>query len=330
LTTTFDVICIGRSTLDLFADQIGAAFKDVRSFSAFAGGSPTNICVAASRLGLKTAMITGVGEDYIGGFLLEFLRAEGIDTSHIAFKPGYSTNTVLVALQPPTGMEFVALHHMNADLELTIDDLMAAPLNNTAMLLFTGMCLLKDPSRSATQFAAEFARSAGARVLIDLDYRAPMWPDPRVYGITMRLALPLVDVAIGTEEEVRAAAGTDSLESAAVRVLAGVREALVIKRGARGSSVYLKDGQIIDSPAFPIEVVNFLGAGDAFAGGLITALRQGQPWADAVRFANACGAILASRLGTANVMPRAGEVQAFIDQQRDLAPRSKAGGDASG
>jgi len=313
-------MCLGRASLDLFGDNVGASFADTRKFSAYVGGSPTNVCIAAQRLGLNTAMITALGGDYTSDFILKFLQDEGISTDYVAVKPGMQTNTVMVALQPPDAMQFVALHANNADLELTIDDVLAAPLDATDALLFSGMCLLQDPSRSATQYAAEHAHRHGATIYMDLDYRTKMWSDPRIYGVTARLTLVLVDVVIGTEEEVMTAAGQDDLDTAIAILRDLVRVAVVVKRGAKGASVYTCDGETIDMPAFKVDVVNFLGAGDAFAGTFIYAHQNGKTWAEALRLANGAGAMIVSQHGTGNVMPTLDTLQAFIDSFADSAP----------
>ncbi len=314
MNKTFDLLCMGRSSLDLFGDKVGTHFDDQTGFRAYVGGSPTNICVAAQRLGLKTALLTGMGDDYVRGFLLKFLDGEGINTQSVIFKPGLHTNTVLVALQPPIEMQFVAYHANNADLEITIDDVLNAPVAASRGLLFTGMCLLKEPSRSATQYAADFARTNQTKVFMDLDYRAPMWPDVRVYGITTRITLPLVDIAMGTVEEVCGAAGTDSLDGAVEKLLRLVNEALIVKHGESGSTVYTLDGQVHPIDPFQTTVVNFLGAGDAFAGGFIYSYLNSKSIPEAARFGNACGAYIVAQHGTANALPTLEQVQAFIQQ----------------
>ncbi|MEQ8672570.1 MAG: 5-dehydro-2-deoxygluconokinase [Aggregatilineales bacterium] len=312
--TEFDLICIGRSSLDLFAENIGATFADVTGFKAFVGGSPTNVCVMAGRLGLKTAMITGLGDDYTRDFILKFLYEEGVSTDYITLKRGMQTNTVMVALEPPTDMQFVALHANNADLALTIDDMHKAPLATSRALLFSGMCLMQEPSRSATQAAAETARNGGAIVLMDLDYRVPMWSDARIYGITTRLTLNLVDIVLGTEEEVMAAASATDLDVAIERLKNIAHSAVIVKKGERGAEAHLKNGEVISVPAFKVDVVNFLGAGDAFAGAFAYAHLNGWDWGRALTFANAAGALIVSRHGTANAMPTLAEIDALIGQ----------------
>lgn len=309
----FDLLCMGRSSLDLMGNEVGALFEDLSGFQAYVGGSPTNICVAGQRLGLKTAMLTGVGDDYVSTFILKFLQQEGVDTNAVIRKPGTHTNTVMVALQPPDEMQFVAYHTNNADLELTIDDMLQAPIAQSRVLQFSGMGLLKEPSRSATQYLVEYARSQGTKIVMDLDYRAPMWSDPRIYGITTRLTLPMVDIATGTVDEVRAAAGHGQLEGAVETLLGQVQEALIVKKGGEGCTVYTVDGQVTDVPPFKVNVVNFLGAGDAFAAGFVYGYLNRWELAKAARLGNACGAIIVSEHGTANAMPRLQTVLDFIE-----------------
>lgn len=310
---SFDLVCMGRSTLDLFGGEVGADFADLSGFRAYVGGSPTNICVAAQRLGLKTALLTGVGDDYVSRFLMKFLRAEGVNTDGVLLKRGFHTNTVLVALQPPDEMQFVAYHANNADLEITIEDVLDSAIGRSRALLFNGMGLLKEPSRSATQFATEYARERGATVFMDLDYRVPMWAHPAIYGVTVRVTLPLVDVAIGTEDEVRAAAGVEQLDTAVEKLLRLVHKVLIVKKGAAGSTVYTTAGQVFGAGAFPVEVVNFLGAGDAFAGGFIYAYLNDWTVEKAARFGNACGAMIVREHGTGNAMPTLDAVLSFIE-----------------
>lgn len=313
-----DLVCMGRSSLDLFGDALGQGFAQQTRFNAYVGGSPNNICVAARRLGLRTGMLTAVGADYAGDFIVEFLRREGVDVSGVKLKPGYITNTVAVALLPPDQMEFVAYHALNADLQLTMGDVLDSPLASSRVALISGMGLLADPARTATLFAAELAREQGARIIMDVDYRAPMWEHPRSFGVVARSALRLVDIAIGTDEELIAAAGQHDLASAVERLLGLVSIAVVVKRGADGSTVYTKTGEVHPAAAFPAQVVNFLGAGDAFAAGFIYQYLNGADWRTCARFGNACGAIIVAEHGTANMMPPLAQVQAFIREHGGL------------
>ncbi|NDJ60769.1 MAG: 5-dehydro-2-deoxygluconokinase [Chloroflexi bacterium] len=308
---------MGRSSIDLYSNDVGAPFEAITSFAALVGGCPTNISVGTRRLGLRSALLTGVGQDRVGDFIMHFLRREGVETKYIPIKPGHRTSAVLLGIQPPDNFPLIYYRDNNADIELTIDDVLAAPVADSRLLLISGTGLSQEPSRSATQFAAELAHANGTEVILDIDYRPDQWHDARAFGITTRVTLPLADMAIGTEDEIRAAAGlddpTEDPEVAVGRLLEGVRKAVVFKRGAGGASVYTKDGAVHHAPPFHIEVLNVLGAGDAFASGFIYGLLQGWDWARAARMGNATGAIVVTRQGCANAMPTLDETRAFVE-----------------
>jgi len=330
----FDLLAVGRSSIDLYANEIGAPFTEVKTFSAYVGGSPTNIIVGARRLGLRAALLTAVGEDLVGDFVLSFLAREGVEASFSPRKPGRRTSAFMLAIQPPDKFPIVPYRDNCADLELTIDDVRAAPVAESRALLVTGSGLSREPSRAATRFAAEAARAHGNKVALDLDVRAELWPDMRAYAAEVRALLPLVDVAIGTAEEVGAAAGAEGASRAAGRgageasgplggalqagvdeLLAAGPEALVVKRGARSTVVCVRGGATVEAATFPVEVLNVLGAGDAFAGGFLYGYLKGWGWHRAARMGNACGALVVTRHGCANFMPYEQEVLRFIQER---------------
>src|SRR5690606_11882682 len=192
---------MGRSSIDLYSNDIGAAFEEIASFAAYVGGSPLNIAVGAQRLGLRTALLTAVGDDKVGDFILKFLADEGVDTSYVPVKGGARSSAVLLGIEPPDRFPLVFYRDNAADAQLTIDDVLAAPVSRAAALEVSGTGLASEPARSATFRAVELARQAGRTVYLDLDFRADQWHDLRAYGVTVRALLPLVDVALGTEEE---------------------------------------------------------------------------------------------------------------------------------
>src|ERR687894_1794159 len=198
----YDVLAMGRSSIDLYANEIGAPFVEVKSFSAFVGGSPTNISVGARRLGLRAALLTAVGDDLVGDFVMSFLAREGVEAAFSPRKPGRRTSAFMLAIQPPDKFPIVPYRDNCADLELTVEDVLAAPVAESRALLVTGSGLAREPSRAATRFAAERAREHGNKVVLDLDVRAELWPDMRAYSAEVRALLPLVDVVLGTSEEV--------------------------------------------------------------------------------------------------------------------------------
>jgi 5-dehydro-2-deoxygluconokinase len=324
---------MGRSSIDLYANEIGAPFTEIKSFAAYVGGCPTNISVGTRRLGLRSAVLTAVGEDPVGDFILSFLEREGVVTSFVPRKPGHRTSAVILGIEPPDKFPLVYYRDNCADIELTIEDVLAAPITDSRALLISGTGLSREPSRSATLFAVEQAKAHDTAVILDLDFRPDQWHDARAYGVTMRRALGLADVVIGTEDETKAAALTDAsavsvahsqvsdahvsgdVKHAVSAVLACGPEALVLKCGAEKTVVYLRNGEAIEAAPFPVEVYNILGAGDAFASGLLYGYLKGWDWRRAARMGNACGAIVVTRHGCANFMPYEQEALSFIEER---------------
>jgi len=329
----YDLLAMGRSSIDLYAADIGVPFPEITRFAAYVGGCPTNISVGARRLGLRAALLTAVGDDLVGDFVLRFLEREGVETRYIVRKPDRRTSAVLLGVEPPDRFPLVYYRDNCADLELTIDDARAAPIAESRVLLISGTGLSREPSRSATLWAAEHARAHGTEVFLDLDFRPTLWHDVRAYGVTIRLALSLVDIVLGTTDEVKAAALVEAadvriehgqisesrvagdVERAISRLLERGPRALVVKRGAEGATVHLASGETIAAPAFSVRVLNVLGAGDAFAAGFLYGYVKGWDWYRAARMGNACGAIVVTRHGCANFMPYEAEALSFIREQ---------------
>jgi len=309
----YDLLAMGRSGIDLYAHEIGVPITGVRSFDAYVGGCPTNVSVGARRLGLRTALLTAVGEDQVGTFVLHFLEREGVETRFIPRKPGRRTSAVILTIQPPDRFPLTFYRDNCADIALTVDDVLAAPVAESRVLFLTGTGLSREPSHTATLAAAEVARRAGTAVVFDIDYRPDQWPDVRTFGAAVRSALARADVAIGTEEEVCAAAGgLADVDAAAARLAECGLAALVVKRGEHGARVYRAGAGPVDVAPFPVTVLNVLGAGDAFASGLVYAWLQGWPLERAARFGSATGAIVVTRHACANDMPTRDEVEAFV------------------
>jgi 5-dehydro-2-deoxygluconokinase len=327
---SYDVLCMGRSCIDLYSNDIGAPFPEIKSFSAYVGGCPTNISVGARRLGLRTAMLTAVGPDPVGDFVLGFLEREKVETRFIPRKPGRRTSAVILGIEPPDRFPLVYYRDNCADIELSIDDVLAAPVEDCRVLLIAGTNLTRDPCRSATVFAAERAKRAGAEVVLALDLRADQWHDLRAFGVAMRSVLPLTGIVIGTGDEVKAAALSERMkvsvehsqvshakvagdlgEAAGIMMAAGI-EALVMTRGGEGVTVYTPDGGAVEAAPFPVEIYNTLGAGDAFASGFLYGRLHGWDCRRSARMGNACGAIVVTRHGCANFMPYEAEALEFV------------------
>src|SRR5262245_15084500 len=210
MTKTYDLIAMGRSSIDLYANDVGAPFAEITSFAAYIGGCPTSISVGTRRLGLNAALLTALGSDPVGDFILHALEREGVETLYIPRKPGRRTSAVVLGIEPPDRFPLVYYRDNCADIALTIDDVLATAIDDCRCLLISGTGLSQEPSRSATLFAAEQARAAGAEVVLDVDFRPDQWHDARAFGVTVRSALRLVDLVIGTEDEINAAMLTDT------------------------------------------------------------------------------------------------------------------------
>ena len=252
----YDVLTFGRSSIDLYSNDLGAPFEEITSFGAFVGGSSTNIAVSCCRLGLRTALLTALGDDQVGRFVRHFLEKEGIETKFIPVIEGTRTSAVILGIEPPDRFPLVYYRDNAADLQLTIDHVLAAGVSNFRAIELSGNALSKDPSKTATLFAAEAAQQAGVPIFLDLDFRADQWFDPRAYGVMVRALLPDVNFVIGTEEEVLAAALKDAsqvtikhqqisapeikgdIDAAIAGILDAGVDVLVVKRGAEGCSLF--------------------------------------------------------------------------------------------
>lgn len=332
----YDILTIGRSSIDLYSNDVGSPFPEIRSFGAFVGGCPTNISVGTRRLGLNSVLLTAIGDDPVGEFLIKFLNKEGVETQYIVTKEGYRTSAVVLGIEPPDRFPLIYYRDNCADIELTIDDVIASPIADSRALLISGTGLSKEPSRSATLFAIEQARELERLVFLDLDFRADQWHDPRAYGISIRNTLHNIDIVIGTEEEIKATSLSSisdisiehsqisnpnidgDLNTAIANILVSGPEALVVKRGSDGAELHLKSGDVIQAAPYPVEIYNTLGAGDAFASGFIYGILNEWDWKKAARLGNATGAIVVTRHGCANFMPTMEEVNAFIAQREEL------------
>jgi 5-dehydro-2-deoxygluconokinase len=330
MNKTYDSLHMGRSSIDLYSNDIGTPFSQIESFAAYVGGSPTNISVGARRLGLKTALLTGVGADPVGQFIVDFLDNEGVETRFIPVKPDARTSAVVLGIEPPHKFPLVYYRDNAADIHLTIDDVLAAPVDDCKVFQFAGTNLSREPSRSATMFAAERAKAAGAKIVLDVDFRPDQWHDVRAFGVAIRAVLPLLDLVIGTKDEINAAMLDDpakmsvtDMQVSDTRVEGDSRgnieamlehnpEAVIEKVGAEGARLHFPDGTVTDVPGFPVEIQNILGAGDAFGGGFIYGYVNGWDLYKSARLGNACGALVVMAHGCANFTPTMDEVEAFV------------------
>ena len=326
---TLDVITIGRSSVDLYGAQVGGRLEDMGSFQKYVGGSPTNMATGTARLGLKSALITRVGDEHMGRFLREELAREGVDVRGVKTDPERLTALVLLGIRDDRQFPLIFYRENCADMALCEDDIDEAFIAEARAVVATGTHLSHSRTEAAVLKALHLARKHGAQTALDIDYRPNLWGlaghgdgESRFIesaAVTGRLqsTLHLFDLIVGTEEEFHIAGGTTDTIAALRAVRAITPAVLVCKRGPMGAAAFT--GTIPDSldlgeagPGFPVEVFNVLGAGDGFMSGLIKGWLEGEPWPVTLTYANACGAFAVSRHGCTPAYPSLEELQFFL------------------
>ena len=328
---TLDVITIGRSSVDLYGAQVGGRLEDMGSFQKYIGGSPCNIAAGTARLGLKSALITRVGDEHMGRFIREELAREGVDVRGVKTDPERLTALVLLGIRDEKQFPLIFYRENCADMALCEDDIDEGFIAEARAVVATGTHLSHPRTEAAVLKALHLARQHGARTALDIDYRPNLWGlsghgdgenrfiESAAVTAKLQSTLGLFDLIVGTEEEFHIAGGsTDTI--AALRAVRAVSKAtLVCKRGPMGAVAFT--GAIPDSldegesgPGFPIEVFNVLGAGDGFFSGLLKGWLDNEPWPVALKYANACGAFAVSRHGCTPSYPSWAELQFFLSR----------------
>jgi 5-dehydro-2-deoxygluconokinase len=329
MTATLDVVTIGRSSVDLYGQQIGGRLEDIASFAKSVGGCPANIAVGTARLGLRSALLTRVGAEQMGGFIREQLVREGVDVRGVRVDPERLTALVILAVRDEGVSPMIFYRTDCADMALSVDDVDPGLIASARAVVVTGTHFSRPNTDAAQRMAIRIAREAGRKVVFDVDYRPNLWGlaghdagfERYVKSDTVSRhlgsILPDCDLVVGTEEEIMIASGAEDVLGAlkAIRAVSGAT--IVLKRGAMGCIVY--DGPISDDledgivgQGFPIEVYNVLGAGDAFMSGFLRGWLAGEPLATCATWANACGAFAVSRLLCSPEYPTFAELTHFL------------------
>jgi 5-dehydro-2-deoxygluconokinase len=332
----YDLACLGRLAVDLYAEQFGSRLEDARSMAMYLGGSSANLAFGVARLGCRSAMISRVGDEQMGRFLTETLQAEGCDTSQVQVDPERLTALVLLGLKDRDTFPLLFMRENCAYMAIDAAAIDEAFIAQCRALAITGTHLSTEGTRAAAHKALQAARRSGTVTVLDIDYRPVLW------GLTSRGAgenrfvadasvtrqlqasLPLFDMLVGTEEEFFIAGGAADDIIASLRAVRALcpTATLVVKRGALGCCVIEGDvpANIDDAPTYQgerVEVLNVLGAGDAFLSGLMASLLQGKDWAESTRVANACGAIVVSRHACSAAMPTPAELAHWFGGSRN-------------
>ena len=317
---------MGRIGVDLYPQQVGVGLDEVESFGKYLGGSASNVAVAAARYGRRTAVITRTGEDPFGTFLHQALRGYGVDDRYVTPVPGLPTPVTFCEIFPPDDFPLYFYRLPKApDLEIRREELDLDAIREAGVFWVTVTGLSEEPSRSATLAALE-ARGRRDITVLDLDYRSMFWPSREEARRWVQQALPHVTVAVGNLDECDTAVGEREPHAAASRLHEFGVKLAVVKQGPKG--VLADDGTTaVEVPPVPVNVMNGLGAGDAFGGALCHGLLAGWDVERVMRFANAAGAIVASRLACSDAMPTAAEVDGLLagEPQATRGPREATG-----
>ncbi|MFH8440578.1 5-dehydro-2-deoxygluconokinase [Streptomyces sp. NPDC018026] len=308
----FDLITMGRIGVDLYPLQTGVPLAEVETFGKFLGGSASNVAVAAARLGRATAVITRTGDDPFGGYLHGALKEFGVDDRWVTPVAAYPTPVTFCEIFPPDDFPLYFYRRPKApDLEIHQEELDLDAIRAASIFWMTGTGLSEEPSRTAT-LAALAHRAKSGTTVFDLDWRPMFWADPEQARPYYAEALAHATVAVGNLDECEIATGVREPRACAEALLAAGVELAVVKQGPKGVLAVHRDGRSAEVPPVPVEVVNGLGAGDAFGGSLCHGLLSGWELERIMRYANAAGALVASRLACSSAMPTEAEVDDLL------------------
>ncbi|MDL2403545.1 bifunctional 5-dehydro-2-deoxygluconokinase/5-dehydro-2-deoxyphosphogluconate aldolase [Rhizobium mayense] len=329
MNKNLDVITIGRSSVDLYGAQVGGRLEDMGSFNKYIGGSPTNIACGAARLGLKSAVITRVGDEHMGRFIREQLEREGVNCQGVKTDPERLTALVILGIRDEDQFPLIFYRENCADMALCEDDIDEELIAQARAFVVTGTHLSNVRTEAAVMKALKLARKHSVKTALDIDYRPNLWGvaghgdgesrfvESRAVTEELQSTLHLFDLIVGTEEEFHIAGGSTNTVDALRAVRTSTDATLICKRGAMGAVAIedwipnsLDDAQ--KGPGFPIEVFNVLGAGDGFFAGLLKGWLDGEAWPKALEYANACGAFAVSRHGCTPAYPSLEELEFFL------------------
>ncbi len=335
MNRTFDLICLGRAAVDLYGEQIGGRLEDVRTFAKYLGGSSANLAAGTSRLGLRVSMLTRVGDEHMGRFVREALHREGVDVSHVGTDPTRLTASVVLGIEGPSAYPHIFFRENCADMAVSAQDFDESYIASSRAIAVTGTHLSTPGTRKAVEQAFRLARANRTSVILDIDYRPVLWkltnagqgesrfiPSAEATA-ALQSVLPDCDLVVGTEEEIRIAGGSEDVLTALRAIRRKTHATIVLKRGPAGCSIITdqvpaKLSELQTIAGFPVEVLNVLGAGDAFLSGFLSGWLRGKPLAECARLGNACGALVVSRHGCTPAMPSEVELHEFLRRAQSL------------
>ncbi|WP_105619744.1 5-dehydro-2-deoxygluconokinase [Vallitalea okinawensis] len=317
-----DVIAIGRIGIDLNPNEYNRPLEETLTFTKTVGGSPANIAVATSRYGIRTGFIGRIADDAFGRYILDYFKLKNIDTEGLVVdKEGHKTGLAFVEIKGPNDSDIIMYREGAVDLELTMDDVQEEYIKCAKALVVSGTALAKNPSREAVFYALKLAKKHNTVTFFDVDYRPYTWQSMKETSLYCSMAASLCDVIIGTREEFDVLEGVDlpdnqDDELTAEYWLSQSPQLVIVKRGREGSVAYLENGEKYVGEVFPVDALKTQGAGDSFAGGVISAMIKGRDVVEAMRYGAGAAAIVVQKNSCSEAMPTEEEIQQFIENYK--------------
>lgn len=331
LKRPLDLICMGRAAVDFYAEQIGCSLETASSFAKYVGGCPANISIGTARLGLKSALLSRVGEEAMGRYVYQTMEKEGVDVSCLKVDKNHLTGLVLLGINPPDRFPLIFYRENCADMAISKEDYTDEFLASGKALLVTGTHCSNEDIFAVTKDAVMRAKNVQTEVIVDIDYRPVLWgktghgggesrySKDTLFAERMATIFPDADLIVGTEEELLAATGFSDIEAAIKRVQMMSNATIVQKRGEKGCVVYRSVSELpIFGDPFPVKVLNVLGAGDAFMSGFLLGYLRNCSIEECCTLGNANGALVVSRHGCSPAMPYLKELEKFLENPREI------------
>jgi len=314
-----DVIALGRIGIDFYPNEFNCPLEETKTFTKTVGGSPANIAVATSRYGIKTGFIGRISDDAYGRYAVKYFDEKGIDTKGLTVdKNGFNMSVGFVEIKSPEESNVIFYRHEPVDLKLEKGDVSEDYIKSSKALVISGTALAASPSREAVFMALKYARKHNTIIFLDVDYRPYTWNTMDEASLYCSMAAELCDVIIGTREELDVIEGIDLADNqddaeSAKYWLKHSPSLVIIKRGKDGSTAFMKDGTSAVGDVFPVKPLKTQGAGDSFAGGVISTLLKGKDVVEAMKYGAGAAAIVVQKNSCSDAMPTEEEIRTFIN-----------------
>lgn len=319
---SLDIVALGRIGIDLNPNEYNRPLEETLTFTKTVGGSPANIAVATSRYGVRTGFIGRIADDAFGRYIINYFKSKNIDTSAlIVDKDNHKTGLAFVEIIGPNNSDIIMYREGAVDLELTMEDISEEYIKSTKALVISGTALAKSPSREAVFMALKLAQKHKTKTFFDVDYRPYTWKSMDECSLYCSMAASMCDVLIGTREEFDVLEGVDMPENKDDKVTADYwmsykPSLIIVKRGKLGSVAYTENKESFIGEVFPVDALKTQGAGDSFAGGVVSSLIKGKDIVEAMRYGAAAAAIVVQENSCSEAMPTEDEIHKFIDNYK--------------